>query len=136
MPFKSFEARREYQRKYQREWLAKRRVEWFADKSCVNCGSTKSLELDHIDPSTKVSHNIWSWSAERRDEEVAKCQVLCVDCHMLKSIAAGAQTAHGKRWMYEKYGCRCVSCRQAKSNHNATRVRGPMAEAFPSNGNC
>lgn len=99
MPFKNREDRlayernrRESQRDYQREWIAKRRAEWFVGKECAVCGSIDNLELDHIDPSTKDlklrgSHNnaIWSWSAVRREAELLKCQVLCHDCHIIKS---------------------------------------------------
>lgn len=72
-------------REYQRKWIANRRAEFFKDKSCAKCGSTESLELDHIDRLTKVSNSIWSWSQVRREEELAKCQVLCSDCHLKKT---------------------------------------------------
>jgi 5-methylcytosine-specific restriction endonuclease McrA len=83
---------REQQRQFQREWVARRRAEWFADKECVRCGSTDRLELDHIDPSTKQHkkhHNVWSWSPARRDAEIAKCQVLCHECHVAKTQENG-----------------------------------------------
>jgi 5-methylcytosine-specific restriction endonuclease McrA len=73
-------------RAYQAAWMAKRRAGFFADKSCAACGSRERLELDHVDPSKKTSHSIWSWSPERREAEIAKCQVLCRPCHQLKSI--------------------------------------------------
>jgi hypothetical protein len=75
--------------KYQREWRARRRAEWFADKKCENCGSTDDLELDHRDRNQKLSHKVWSWSKERRDAELAKCQVLCHPCHLAKSQTSG-----------------------------------------------
>lgn len=81
MPYKDKAKQLEYQRK----WMAARRAEYFDGKSCVTCGSTESLELDHIDPTTKVHHAIWSWRAERREAELAKCQPLCRDCHISKS---------------------------------------------------
>lgn len=67
--------------KYQREWIARRRAEWFKGKCCTDCGSTDRLELDHRDPSTKVTNSIWSWNAERIKEEAAKCDVRCGPCH-------------------------------------------------------
>lgn len=79
--------RTDEQRTYHREWVRARRAEFFDGKSCVKCGSRKSLELDHIDPATKVSHKIWSWSAKRRAAEIAKCQVLCTDCHKVKTFS-------------------------------------------------
>ena len=77
----------EYQREYQRKWLAKRRQEWFDQNGpCVKCESWDNLEVDHIDPSQKVTSVVWSWSEKRRNEELAKCQVLCENCHHEKTI--------------------------------------------------
>jgi 5-methylcytosine-specific restriction endonuclease McrA len=76
---------RETMREYQRNWIAKRRAAYFADKSCVRCGSTDRLELDHIIPEQKTHHAIWSWSESRRLAELEKCQVLCHDCHQEKT---------------------------------------------------
>lgn len=79
----------EAKREYQRKWIAKRRSDFFSDKVCVKCGSSECLQLDHIDPKTKVSNSIWSWSKERREAEIKKCQVLCENCHKTKSIENG-----------------------------------------------
>lgn len=78
-------SRRVYLSKYQKSWLAARRAAYFSDKQCVRCSSTTRLELDHIDPTTKVSSRIWSWKESRRLAELAKCQVLCHRCHKDKS---------------------------------------------------
>lgn len=87
---------------------------------CVRCGSTKRLELDHINKEDK-SFNItqhWSYSLEIYDKELAKCQLLCHDCHVKKSFEAkdwggkyGA-TDHGSDSMYKR-GCRCTPCKKA-----------------------
>ena len=77
------------QREYQRLRTANRRFDWFADKSCARCGSTENLQLDHIDPSTKISHKIWSWSEAHRETELVKCQVLCYPCHVIKGMENG-----------------------------------------------
>lgn len=77
------------QRQYQREWYAKRRAEFFADKACVVCNATEELELDHIDSFSKTCHKIWSWAKSRREAEIAKCQVLCHRCHVIKTQLAG-----------------------------------------------
>jgi hypothetical protein len=82
MPYKD----KEKQLAYQREWIARQRREWIdANGPCVLCGSHQRLEVDHIDPSVKVTHNIWSWSRERRKKELVKCRVLCYECHKTKS---------------------------------------------------
>ena len=83
-------ARSEAHRLQQKAWYEKvvkgRRKDWIeANGPCAKCGSWDRLEVDHIDPSTKVSHNVWGWSETRRLEELAKCQVLCYSCHKEKT---------------------------------------------------
>ena len=74
------------QREYEREWVARRRREWLvANGPCVDCGNWDNPEVDHVDPSTKVTHNVWSWAKVRREAELAKCVVRCTDCHKKKS---------------------------------------------------
>lgn len=91
------------------------RAAWVEEHGpCVQCGSSESLEIDHIDPKVKVTNHVWSWSAHRRVEELAKCQVLCVACHRKKSAAAYPPIPHGTRSRYQG-GCRCDLCRQASS---------------------
>ena len=56
---------------------------------CEKCSSTKKLEFDHIDPSTKLfdvsagllrkMSSLWA--------EVEKCQLLCRECHIEKSAS-------------------------------------------------
>jgi 5-methylcytosine-specific restriction endonuclease McrA len=79
----------ERKRKRQREWKAARRAKWFADKSCLVCGTTENLQLDHINPEDKIDHRIWSWKWERISAEVDKCQVLCETHHIEKSRKNG-----------------------------------------------
>ena len=76
---------REKHKIYRRLWMRRRRASFFSGKVCVRCGASDDLELDHIDRNTKVHHCIWSWSRRRRDEELAKCQVLCYECHLAKT---------------------------------------------------
>jgi len=66
---------------YQLTWYHRRRRAFFRDKSCSHCGTTTDLELHHLDPSKKEHHAIWSWSKARRLAEIAKCIVLCSECH-------------------------------------------------------
>lgn len=71
---------------HQNRWLKRRRENWICHKGpCSMCGSSDNLEVDHIDPLTKISHRIWSWSEERRLQELKKCQVLCRSCHLEKT---------------------------------------------------
>lgn len=102
-------------REYKRRWAAARRAEWMAGKSCVQCGTTESLEVDHVDPSQKVSHRIWTWAIARRDAELAKCQVLCIEHHKAKTKAQRPMPAHGtvSRYSSKAHKCRCDECKRA-----------------------
>ena len=124
MPYKD----RDKQRKFQRERNQAIRQAFFADKACVTCGSVENLELDHIDPTTKVSHAIWSWARIRRLKEIAKCQVLCKDCHAEKSAREKrVPIVHGTTRGYWN-GCRCTDCKRASANYEYKRRFGPVAE--------
>jgi hypothetical protein len=55
---------------------------------CVGCGITENLQFDHLDR-TQKSFNIGKaldHSLEKLIPEVEKCQLLCYDCHELKSL--------------------------------------------------
>lgn len=118
MPYKTKAAQLEYQRK----WMQRRRAEWFEKKACTACGSSHNLELDHKDPKYKIDHRVWSWSKKRMDAELAKCQVLCTNCHKLKTRwQALAKVKHGTLTMYSKFGCRCYYCKMAKRHLDPRR---------------
>jgi hypothetical protein len=108
---------RQQQLAYQNEWTKRRRQEWLASNGPCPCGSSDRLEVDHKDPSLKVTHRIWTWSKARRDVELAKCQVLCHDCHWKKTkIQTFGPIQHGSG--YER-NCRCRICK----GWNAIRTR-------------
>ena len=104
---------------YQREWYAARREEGVGllGGKCIQCGATEDLEFDHIDPATKVTHRIWSWSWARINGELAKCQLLCVPCHFEKTLifisTSGGLCATRKN--HHKKGCGCRSCCNMRS---------------------
>lgn len=117
------------QREYQKAWIARRRFEYFKDKSCSWCGSIEELELDHIDPDEKLFSpaTLWGMSDANPNKiaELAKCQVLCCECHKTKTIEQMPVThgfipyEHGTRNSYNRRNCRCGECR----NWNIERVR-------------
>jgi 5-methylcytosine-specific restriction endonuclease McrA len=111
MPYKDPERQREYQRLRS----AKTRADWLAGRSCKVCGSIKRLEVDHIDPDKKVSHRVWSWSNQRREIELSKCQVLCHTHHVEKTNRDNGESVivHGTNWGYIGYKCRCRPCTDA-----------------------
>jgi hypothetical protein len=109
---------RQKQRDYQNTWLKNRRLKWLQENGpCAECGSWEKLEVDHINPETKIDHKVWSWSQERRDIELAKCQVLCNYCHLRKSLPErnSAPASHGTQYYYDKFKCRCISCTKASN---------------------
>lgn len=80
------------------------------------CGGPGPYEIDHIDPSTKVTHCVFSWSKNRRDVELLKCQVLCKPCHYKKTAVQNSRPmVHGSNSTYTGSGCRCESCKIAHS---------------------
>lgn len=136
MPYKDPEA----MRKYKREWVARRRADFFDGRKCVKCGSANTLELDHIDPTKKLHHTIWTWSAARRDAEIAKCQILCHACHRAKTIAQMPIThghkayRHGTMAMYFNHKCKCGLCRLCSRNYQRDR-RARLSTNSPIKGN-
>jgi 5-methylcytosine-specific restriction endonuclease McrA len=89
---KTYEERREAVQRYNRQWMKNRRQGWIASQGpCVECGSTENLEVDHIDPSTKKYRPaaLWGMAVDNpsRVAELAKCQILCRDCHKAKTRA-------------------------------------------------
>lgn len=99
---------------------------------CARCDSTVRLEFDHVDPKTKVVEIAAATrlSLRRFLDEVAKCQVLCSECHDKKSALERGLTptkgedVHGTLSSY-RY-CRCDVCRDAKSaaGHTYRRSKG------------
>lgn len=117
------------QRKYQREWLAARRAAFFAGKTCALCDADGQLELDHLDKDQKVDHRIWSWSAERRAAEIAKCRVICRPCHTERHAdERRSPLVHGTANAYKKKSCRCDVCRRWNAGYKAElTARGKAA---------
>jgi len=116
------------QREYQRQWTAKRRSDWLEGKSCVVCGSVENLQIDHIDPTKKISHRIWTWSTVRRDKELAKCQVLCWPHHQEKTrVQTYGDRQHGTRAMYRRGRCKCAECESAKRAYDREWIRAKRA---------
>lgn len=113
MPYKD----RDKQREFQRNRVKQVRAEWLAIHGpCVSCGSSADLQVDHKEPDLKVSHRVWSWAPARRAVELAKCQVLCLACHKLKtSQERVVPVPHGTDGGYTAHECRCALCKAAHS---------------------
>lgn len=104
MPFKDPEERKAYQRRYyseryrvkHRAQLQRRRerlAAWFRELkstlSCTKCGESHpaTLQFHHLngkDKTMNVSYIVTGgWGKKRILEEIAKCKVLCANCHSI-----------------------------------------------------
>lgn len=129
VPYKDAET----QRRYQRDLLKCRRAAWLEENGpCACCGSDENLQVDHIDPRLKVSHNVWSWSEQRRARELAKCQVLCTDCHKVKTRTDKSRPIrHGTVNGYTNRRCRCVACCKANTDRKRTYRQRRRDDGLP-----
>jgi 5-methylcytosine-specific restriction endonuclease McrA len=89
--------------KYMKQrWEARRQsaIDYLGGK-CIRCNSTDFLEFDHIEPSTKIMTIAKASSRNEKMfwEEVNKCQLLCVPCHLEKSAE---DIRNGKNPKYKK----------------------------------
>jgi len=62
------------------------------ETGCTHCGYNEhpaALDFDHLDPTTKnytlARMANRGFSLKKIDEEIAKCQVLCANCHRIKT---------------------------------------------------
>lgn len=84
---------------------------------CVNCGDSNIDELvfDHIDPSTKVLQisRLVTYNKQTLENELQKCQLLCVPCHKIKTRIEKSTSQHGQGAMYNRCGPpKCERCRK------------------------
>lgn len=104
-------------------------AEWILGNRCAACKTTKGpFEFDHILRRTK-SFTIgaklhYSW--EKVYQELRKCQLLCVPCHVYKTctiegIHNKGTATHGSHYTTYELGCRCYDCLAYRRNRNAKR---------------
>lgn len=109
----------EYMASYMNRRYHSRRVEALAllGGCCVVCGTTEKLEFDHIDPSTKIFDvsKLNGVSKERYFDEISKCQLLCHEHHVEKSISERS-VDHGEG-ITGKKNCRCELCGPLKREY-------------------
>lgn len=121
--------RKRYLSAYWHRVGAEMREAWLKENGpCKSCGAWVNLEIDHIDPATKIHSNFWNSGADFRAKELAKCQVLCNACHRVKtSREAAARRHHGSLTEYVKYHCRCDACRVVYSDYQKNRRSSRVA---------
>jgi 5-methylcytosine-specific restriction endonuclease McrA len=107
MPIKDTEEYNEYMRTYMLNRYHERRAEAFRKLggSCVLCGATSDLEVDHREWREKSFSiaKLWSVSRKRFEEELKKCQLLCKDCHAAKTRMDLREIRREKGWA-NQYG--------------------------------
>lgn len=90
MPYKNKEDLYQAQKRHRLKIRA-RLFEYLITKSCVDCGEKDPivLEFDHRDPEVKfkfISRMLsghYSWQSI--EQEIAKCEIRCANCHRRKS---------------------------------------------------
>ena len=85
-----FQKHKEKRRQYTRERRQNRRkilIEHLGGK-CKGCGTTENLQFDHLDRTQKsfTIAKCLDYSMEKLIAEVDKCQLLCYNCHEVKSL--------------------------------------------------
>lgn len=128
-------SRKENPKEYDRIVAKQTYLEWkkfcisYLGGKCKKCGASSNLEIDHINPLIK---SISLTKLGRRYsstfyEELEKCQLLCKECHLLKSITEGSlskcsnkgKLTHGSSGY--RSGCRCVICLEYNKLRNIRR---------------
>lgn len=128
---------KDYLRKYLPEWRERRRKEAILrlGGKCAKCGSCKRLDFDHVDPKTKVLAigKMWQSSRARFETELAKCQLLCKECHIKKSRDEMPKAKHGAWTLGIKSGCACSPCSEYRDQFNEAR-RNKRKRNMPATG--
>lgn len=77
-----------------RRWMANKRRkinEYFSNNPCVDCGETDIfvLEFDHVrgDKNFTISQKIGNLAWAIIENEIAKCDIRCTNCHLKRTIA-------------------------------------------------
>ena len=92
---------------------------------CNICkGTFDKYEFDHINPKS-VSFRIavgLAFNIDKLKSELDKCQLLCVDCHLVKTMKERgySYTEHGVS-KYVNHGCRCEYCKVAWREYFKTK---------------
>src|SRR5579859_7354703 len=87
MPFNDPDVRRAYQRAYQRQWYLKTYVDQVKAQPCLDCGGRYPpfvMDFDHVrgDRVDAVSRfRAGRLARARLEAELAKCEVVCANCH-------------------------------------------------------
>ena len=98
------ESQRRHYRKHREHYLStgkvkrQKRIDYLHEQlgdSCCNCGSKTNLEFDHINPALKLTRTPpQAMGVSSIQKELPNLQVLCSDCHTIKTRAQKAAAWH------------------------------------------
>lgn len=68
-----------------RRWINEKK-----NRPCTDCGeiwAPEAMDFDHV-RGEKVSEitNMWSWSRKRVESELEKCEIVCANCHRVRTV--------------------------------------------------
>ena len=108
-------------------------MQFLREHACVKCGESDPvvLEFNHLDPATKTA-NICDMihcrvSHARIRLEIAKCEVLCANCHQRHTTTE--RLVHYKLAFAEDGQIDCISSRMAADRRNIRLVLERLSEA-------
>jgi hypothetical protein len=103
--------------------VSRRKMLDYLGGSCVECGVTENLHIDHVDPATKSFAIRASMSMKRPEvmAELDKCQLLCRPHHEEKTAREHTGFTHGTMYAWMKMKCSCEVCAPVKRAYNDAR---------------
>lgn len=122
---------------YNRQYYYKRRAKIieFMGGVCNLCGSTHELEFDHINRDEKAFDIRDNLTLNSILDELQKCQLLCSDCHRLKTANENRGFTHGTLYAWMKKKCECQTCSEVKrkwhDERNTKRRAGKPRQSGP-----
>lgn len=62
----------------------------YKSKGCADCGKVYPpyvMDFDHLEDTEKVANvaSMAGWSLEKVEAEIAKCEVVCANCHRIRT---------------------------------------------------
>jgi hypothetical protein len=54
---------------------------------CGRCYPPVAMDFDHLENKLVSVAQMWSWSRARVEDEIRKCQLVCANCHRVRSVS-------------------------------------------------
>ncbi len=101
---------------------------------CVQCGSTKYLQVHHKDPSKK-KYNIdyaTRLSLDKFLEELKKCELLCDSHHSRETHRHNKTMSEHGGGISDKKNCKCILCKNKKKQYMKEYMKNRRAVSLNS----